>query len=315
MAVVFFNIGWMRYYKGQTHSDRIVNGGEYVATNKTGHEVKNFLPIGNFLYGYVRPSANTINIAKLGAEPSAKYADDVTIVFTATRPSGGSVVVGWYLDARVWSHERRDKGRIYFARANRDNCTLLEVDQRGFPVPRAGHPKGTWGIGQSNIRYVEEKDETENFIRDLRRLLEDPSKTVDPPPKSKDLPRQSDPDRRVKVEKAAIDCVTKHYEGYSCMSVERDNKGWDLEISRGAVHLLVEVKGCSGDAAVVELTPNEYKAMCRKRHQYRLAIVTNALDKPRLSIVSFNGSDDTWRDQDNRRIRLTERTGARITCD
>ena len=315
MALVFFNIGWMNYYKGQNDSDRIVNGGEYVATNKTGHEVKNFLPIRNYLYGYVRPSGKTINIAKLGAEPSTKYADDVTIVFTATPLSGGNVVVGWYRDARVWSHEQRDEGRLYFARANRDNCTLLEVDQRDFPVPRAGHPNVTWGIGQSNIRYVEEKDETEKFIRDLRRYLEDPSKTVVPSPKSSDLPRQSDPDRRVKVEKAAIDCVTKHYKGYRCISVERENKGWDLEFFRGSLHLLVEVKGCSGHAAVVELTPNEYKAMRRKRHQYRLAIVTNALDNPRLSIVSFNGSDDTWRNQDNRRIRLTELTGARITCN
>ena len=30
MALVLFNIGWMQYYRGQTSSDRIINGGKYV---------------------------------------------------------------------------------------------------------------------------------------------------------------------------------------------------------------------------------------------------------------------------------------------
>ena len=30
MALVLFNIGWMKYYRGQNPSDLIVNGGSYV---------------------------------------------------------------------------------------------------------------------------------------------------------------------------------------------------------------------------------------------------------------------------------------------
>ena len=77
---------------------------------------------------------------------------------------------------------------------------------------------------------------------------------------------------------------------------------------------LVEVKGCSGGAGQVELTPNEYAAMCRCRNVYRLAIVKRALDYPQLSIVRFNKSDETWRDQKNRKVRLDERKGVRVTC-
>ena len=102
MALVLFNIGWMRYYKGQTESDKIVNGGKFIDDNATGEEVKNFKVVGKYLYGYVKPSPGSkINVGRLGAPRNAPYADYVTIVFTATRPEGGGVVVGWYKDARV----------------------------------------------------------------------------------------------------------------------------------------------------------------------------------------------------------------------
>ena len=55
MPLVLFNIGWMRRYRGQTETDRIVNGGQYVQDNETGSEIRNFLPAGEHLYGYVQP--------------------------------------------------------------------------------------------------------------------------------------------------------------------------------------------------------------------------------------------------------------------
>ncbi len=171
------------------------------------------------------------------------------------------------------------------------------------------------GYGQSNVRYVRETDEGQKFVQLLRAYTENPS-TIDVPAKSypgTGVPRQSDPVQRIKVEKAAIECVIEHYKNYECVSVERENKGWDLEFTRGSVHLLVEVKGCSGHAAQVELTPNEYDAMRHHRDWYRLAIVTSALDSPELSIISFNESDNTWRNQYGRKVRLNERIGAQVT--
>lgn len=312
--MVLFNIGWMKFYEGQNRSDRIVNGGKYVDIHETGGEVNNFLPKGNYLYGYVRPPrGNKINIEKLGAEAGAQHVDNVTVVFTATPPKGKRVVVGWYRDARVWRHMQRSNRRSYFARAKKNNCTLLEVDERALHIPRANRQTGAFGFGRSQIRYVQDNDKKDEIVRLLCRFLDNPSITLDPP-ESKGVKRKSDPARRYKVENAAINYVIKHYEGFRCKSVERENKGWDLEFKRGSVQLLVEVKGCSGHEAKVELTPNEYTAMRRQNPHYRLAIVTNALDKPHLSIVSFNGSDGTWRDKTGRKFRLKEMTGARVDC-
>ena len=319
MPLVLFNIGWMRRYRGQTASDRIVNGGKYIRDNETGGEIRNFRPAGRHLYGYVQPPGkrSRMNLERLGAVDGADHADDMTIVFTATRPEGGRVVVGWYRNARVWRDQQRHGNRIYFARALRGDCTLLDVDERVLPVPSAGRPRGTWGMGQSNVRYVDQEDEQREFIRTLLEYMESPA-DFEVAAGVGGAPRQPDPARRARVEQAAVDFVIAHYEGrgFECDSVEKDNKGWDLEVTRGAVKLLVEVKGCSGDCRQVELTPNEYAAMGRRRHReiYRLAVVTRALEdqRRRLSMVRYNGSDDTWRDQNGRSVRVKELTGARI---
>ena len=313
MSLVLFNIGWMERYRGQTKSDRIFNGGRYVQENEIGGEVGNFEPANGRCYGYVRTqSGGPINMKRLGARAEADYADDVTVVFTATPPEGGGRVVGWYRNARVWRERRRrtDYDIRFVAEASEMGCELLNDEDRVFRVRRTG-PKGTFVMGRSNVRYTD-KPEAEPFVRRLREYIEDPDNW--PPRTPGSAPRQSDPALRAKVEQAAIDHVTSHwpYPGYDWQSVERENKGWDLEFTRGARTLLVEVKGCSGAAGTVELTPNEYAAMCKHRYEYKLAIVTRALEDPRLSIISFNGSDETWRDQHEREVRLEPRTGVRV---
>ena len=324
MPLVLFNTGWMKHYRGVTRSDRVFNGGDYVEKNKTGLEIRNFEPLQGRCYGYASPSGGQVNMRRLDVAPDAPHANDVTVVFTATRPQGGTVVVGWYQNARVWRtaqlrQERR--GCFHFAEARREDCTLLEVDERVFRVPRTGR-RGEFVIGRSNIRYTDEL-KARPFVRKLLNYMNDPSApdAVEPGTPGKGsgrggVPRQPDPELRTKVENAAIDHVKEHYrkKGYRWRSVETENKGWDLEFTRQSSKLLVEVKGCSGKVGQVELTPNEYAAMNRLRNRdvYRLAIVTSALEAPRLSIVSFNGSDESWRDQDDRKVLLEPRTGARV---
>ena len=215
-----------------------------------------------------------------------------------------------------WRHEQRINGRSYYARTSKDNYTLLEVDERVLHVPRARDSNEEWVFGQSNIRYVSQSDESKQYVRKLRTYLENPADFNDFRQQSGHR-RPIDPDQRAKVEKAAIDHVTSYYraKGFVCNSVERDNKGRDLEVNRGEVHRFVEVKGCSGNSTRVELTPNEYNAMCDQRNKYRLAIVTNTLKNPRLSIVSYNNSDDNWYDQDDRKAEISPRTGAHITIN
>ena len=61
--VLLFNVGWMKHYRGQTTTDRIINGGMYVAEHEDGGEVTNFRPLGSRCYGYARsPRGGRIHI-------------------------------------------------------------------------------------------------------------------------------------------------------------------------------------------------------------------------------------------------------------
>lgn len=289
--LVLFNTGWMNRYRGQTKSDRLMNGGAYVKENQQGGEMWNFLPIRGRCYAFVRPVRDSgINIDRIGANPEDDHVDGVTVVFTATRPGGNRVVVGWFENARVW-RERQEitsrgsrEGWPFLAEAKAGNCLLLPADSRTLRLPSATSKR--WGLGQSNVRYVDDA-RSRSFVSRLMRYMADPtsreSSSRDRGGESSGAPRQSDPFLRAKVEKAAIARVTRFYEnqGFDWTSIERDNKGWDLEVVRGDVELRVEVKGCSGPSAIVELTPNEYEAMRKHESTYRLAIVADALRRPR----------------------------------
>lgn len=318
--IVIFNTAWMTHYRGITAADQPMNGGEYVKDTDSGGEVQNFKPIRGHCFAYVRtPHGGRMNLERLGGNPGADSVSNVTVVFTATRPGGGRVVTGWYRRATVFRERQKGQGAGYFAKAEANDCTLLEPDERAFPVPRA--KDGGWGIGQSNVRYVDAEKPTRT-VRDLLRYLRNRHLQLAPSAKDKarsprsNIPRQDDPVLRAKVEKAAVRHVTRHYEkqGYRCRSVEKQNLGWDLDAVRGAVKLLIEVKGCSGALPAIELTANEYDQMHRNRDIYRLAIVTRALSTrtARLSVVSFNHADETWRDERSHRAVIEEVTSARV---
>lgn len=93
-----------------------------------------------------------------------------------------------------------------------------------------------------------------------------------------------DPQKRKKVELAAIDYVVTHYEcqGYSVSDRQSDNCGYDLFAEKGKVALKIEVKGTSLYEQRFFLSRNERVKSVDP--QWRLAIVSNALDNPELSI-------------------------------
>ena len=309
VRMVLFNIGWMTHYRGHKRSDRIVNGGNYVVQHETGGEVENFLRRSGRYRGYVQLPGSTLKLEHLGGSPDAPFVDGTTVVFSATRPGGGGYVVGWYRNARVWREYQPQRPYGFIAEAKADECRLLAVDDRVFVVPRARG--GSFGLGQSNVRYLHAAN-ARPFVRDLRQYIQ---RNGDPRPAPRRGRRQPDAALRKRIETAAVQHVVKHYEslGFTCRSVEQDNVGWDLVCVREGLELLVEVKGCSGDAQV-ELTPNEYSAMKSRRHRdrYRLAIVSTALNDPHLSILKYNISDGTWRDQHERVAKLQQRVGVRI---
>jgi hypothetical protein len=85
----------------------------------------------------------------------------------------------------------------------------------------------------------------------------------------------------------------------------------------------VEVKGRSGEDVAADVTVNEFD--CLKRYQrvrnpnwhYRVAIVTNALSKPRIhefALVRTSG-ESHWCTLDGRwQLEFEERTAARLTA-
>ncbi|USE39546.1 hypothetical protein [Endozoicomonas sp. SCSIO W0465] len=162
--LLFCNIGYMKDYKGNTEDDCIEGGGSFVDEEGYGHEVCNFVLETNKknAFGYVQTSNNgQINIDRLGAEALDEYIRGVDIVFTAKHPEGGTVIIGFYLDAKVYRHYKQFKCTpdIYAENdingyricALKENCFLIAPEERTFFIPRGC--KG--GIGQSNVWYAD----------------------------------------------------------------------------------------------------------------------------------------------------------------
>lgn len=325
MKLLFCNVGWMEGYKGKRDSkgrstkDKIYGGGRYVNENKRGGEMCNFEPVNGVVYGYVQPRlpSNTINIDRLGADSTANSVSGITVVWTAKRPRIGSVVVGWYHNATVYRVPQRHnhtppvhaKNGLdwYWVRARARDATLLNVDSRVVKVKR-GFPGA---MGNSNVWFAD-APESAKFVKPIKALLKNGSPTrVNFPSR-----RGSNPKRNKLVENIAIELCTQHFEqqGYEVTSVESDNKGWDLEANFGEVRLRIEVKGLSGDAFRIELTPNEFVAFTARSLFYRLAVVVNAFSNPTLSICRYSEVADAWIVEGRSAIvQINERTAASVS--
>lgn len=117
------------------------------------------------------------------------------------------------------------------------------------------------------------------------------------------------------VEDAAIKRATKYFEdeGYNVESREAENLGWDLDAVKGRKILRAEVKGLSGNQARVEVTPNEYRDIEAESRDYRLCIVTNALDPGKIHIRVFRFDGDSWvGDRKGETLDIRPKTAARI---
>jgi len=297
MKFLFCNIGWMEHYEGLKKKDRIVGGGAYVTEHGIGHEVCNFSPIGRNCYGYVQFFGDRISLKRIGAKPSEDRVHGITVVWTAKRPSGGRVIVGWYKNATVFREfqeipkpstvHKRNKIQYFLVKAPADQIELLPIDQRTFEIPRGpGYP------GRQNIWYAD-NPKSEELKKRVESLIS--GKLVISPVKIAGKQKQ-DQERKAKIEKAAIRAVCDHFEaiGYNIDSVEKDNLGWDLEAISGKIKLRIEVKGLSGSIFSVELTPNEFNAFNQKSSNYRLAVVLNALESPKVIICRHSPEKNNW---------------------
>jgi hypothetical protein len=318
--MLFFNVGWMERYRGLI-GDQIKGGGSHVKKTGWGHEAYNFKPYNGFVYGYVQPNKGSIRLDRFAEGYGKKQLDDVLAVWVATRPRIGPVVVGWYEHATIYRSQQpgRDKSRVfgeevcpYYVRARTAAARILETDLRTFSIPR-GH-KGE--LGESNVWFAEGQDALKRRLRDFIRgvkagkIEQIPSKR----PKSGSF-RQPDPAKRKLVERAAIRCATRHLEtqGYSVVSRESENVGWDLDATRAEVALRVEVKGWSGSTGLSELSPNEYDRCIALRDCYRICIVRNALTHPTPLVFWYSAERSSWVDDNDHMLSLEPISAARIS--
>ena len=293
----------MERYEGISSGDHITGGGAFVKKNGRGYEVCNFAPDKNSLYGYVQTPGIQINIDRIGRRNTIneyKYINGVTVVWTAKRPRGRTVIVGWYRDATVFREyqkfgnnapapEAQSKNDIngYWIKAPFDKATLLSFDERIFEIPRK---KGF--MGQSNVWYAD-SEESAPLVKKIRDLIHGGTFHI----RKQKHGKAQDQEKKVEVEKAAIRACCTHFEslGYDVASVERDNVGWDLVATAGRYSLRIEVKGLSGTVFSIELTPNEYNAFTQQASDYRLAVVVDALARnPLLSICRYSDEQGAW---------------------
>ena len=207
MRILFCNIAWMSYYKGNIDGkDEPHGGGSYVQKNKQAHEDYNFeavelqfednsMPDGEYCLGFVETKStngvdnNQMAIEKIsGCEAcrNESQVEEVLVVYCARYPFSDkreTIVVGWYKHATVYRYYELqefsgDKGEIYVqsynAIAKKEDCVLLPtgVRRRGntWKVTRMNDKLATFGFGQSNVWFANEKN-NEKLQEFLNRLV------------------------------------------------------------------------------------------------------------------------------------------------
>jgi hypothetical protein len=328
--MIFFNVGWMDFYQGLDKGDSLKNGGLHNESYKWGGEIMNFKPFQNKMYGYVQPVVSEnqvyheskIKIERINPEAEGSLSE-VLVVWTATNPEhGGTYVIGWYKNATIfstWQKDPKGSNRIYkrnslghFTTAKEKDCVLLPQYARTLRVPR----KGSGSMGRSNVWFAEDAEEFKQNVFDLVN-----GKQVTPVELEKDQKKtgrkriQPDPEKRLKIELAAVKLVTEYFInlGYIIDSKEKDNLGWDLDAVRGKIHLRVEVKGLSGSTVQADLTPNEYEKMYHYKESYVICIVTNAMETPTLKVFYYSSDIKNWRTDSDERLHVKEIVAARVS--
>lgn len=326
--ILFAKVGWMKRYDG-LDGDNIKGGGSYIDKHNIGWEIYNFSDENGIYYGYVTYQG-CIDIHKnFNAKLNNNFVDNVNVVWVAKNPDGsGMKIVGWYKNARVYKHyvnppknTKRYKNNYkkifeYNIEANVSDSKLLSIDERNFNIPNAKNDG--YGMGRANVWYCNGdknkklKEDVINYINNYK----------DPEEKArKNLKRKKvNVQRKQQVETNAIEYVKQYYKelGYKVNSVESENVGWDLEATKNNCLLYIEVKGLSQNNINVGLTPNEYKNMKENKDNYRLSIVTNALDLDKITLNNFLYSSDKniWENDRGQVLNINEIISANVTvCD
>ena len=334
--LILLRVGYMDRYDG---TGTITSGGAYVEARGVGGEMLNFSPSQGRCYGYAtsRHSAG-INLAFLDSSNEWKVGDelnDVDVVFFARRPQGGQVIVGWYQGATVFHKQYRVRRGVsiagmdeaeagYLCVVDAARAVLLPGSKRTFAVPYA--PAAGKGFsGESNVWYPDKQTEPDvvRYVKQVRLYISrarglrpkngsDGNKTGN---KGGGRTRTPDHAMNALVEIAAVKAAAAYYraKGYSVRSVERENLGWDIVVTKAKSKLLVEVKGVSAPSIRFELTPNEYAKLKEYSATFRVCVVCNAITQPRVFEFTPHAKASIWQllsKADGAVVQLIEKIGA-----
>ena len=312
--LLFLGVARMKKYKGGGDGDKPQGNARHIKENGECGEMWNFKQEENYYYGYgMTPYSAGVDLEKVvGGKNWQKgnEAKNIDVVFLATRPRGGANIVGWYKNATVL-HKHYDKkvrekyGHLCWTEVG--NKFRVEVEDREI-LPKELLPKG---IPQSQIMYLDEKPKLAKYLRNyiynhqikmMRRKFRKNAVI--------------DQEEKRKIESNAVAEATMYYEsrGYKVKSVEKENCGWDLKVTKqGEKTLQVEVKGHRGSDFNFELTHNEYAKMKEYSKTYRVFVACKALsDNPKTTIFSPYKEKGKWclRDEAGKKLPLDEKTSA-----
>ena len=313
--MLLLNIGWMKFYQGNTINDKLKGGGKNVKKYNVGVEQYNFLNRNNKYYGDVG-GLNKINLSNLNEDNSKNSINKCIIIWVAKNPYlKKTVIIGWYKNAKIFKETQylNFNGKFSFKFVSSiKNSFLLPIDERIFQIPR-----GKGYFGQKNVYYGNSSGGTELKLKILQYLK---NRKVEIPNISKNInnnfkARQLDIEKKFKIEKIAIMKSIEYFQnlGYIVNSVENEKKGWDLEAKNNDNLLYLEVKGLSGSKLNIELTPNEYYNMKKYKNQYRICILLNALQiNSILEVFSFSFERNKWV-YNNKILKIEEKIGAKFS--
>jgi len=310
--VIWIKTGWSEYYQGGP-----VDGNfDYLSESRKrserdvkreGHEAFNFLPFPDGSYGiYLPPQAGD-------SIPHNEDSIGWTVVCLSKKPEQKGIhVVGWLENATLlgefFDRPEYKSGELFRLTHERHKFAYCIKSDVAYIVPPSARnrPFSHTSIRQGKYSFLGGPGEkiTQNKVEVLKILQNELSvlkslAIMNPTSSSMDDKDNDEVDpfssfgtaeHRRQVEKAAVELVTRHFsgKGYIVESHENLNCGYDLyaKNEKQSKILEIEVKGTASTEENFFLTRNEHYYMNAGTRDWRLVLVTDALNNPVLRVYT-----------------------------
>ena len=290
--LIFARISWHPRYDGKYPFP--YTGAIWKEKKEGGYgEWLNFKEAKGKFYGYINRG---VDLRKFGAKKGAKSVENINVIWVAPDPKGGSKIVGWYKNTKVYS-ELKERPRPlkdhYLCKVNISNCTLLSEDQRLFKIQKQF--RYTWyaqdeegkNLKKRVLKYINEGyiDRFDEYTKNIETFIESHhSKGKGQGFKITDVLKK-------KIENYSVSKATAYFEklGFSVEDVG-STQPYDLKCTKGKKILRVEVKGTQTAGKNILLTPNEIKSA--RTHKTALYILHSILVTKKAKNYKLSGGKE-----------------------